>query len=77
MIIASVTIYQCDHCEKTFAVKNDADFETFSQTWESSLFSDFCPDCKNKPEAVEQTKEDYERILQVAGELEKPAGLQV
>ncbi len=77
MILASVTIYECDKCKKTFAVKSDEDWNVLASTWHVGIIHDFCSECKTTPQFRAQMREDFDRLLLIADELENPAGLQI
>lgn len=48
MILATVSVIECDGCKKITALKTDAEWEKYETEWSDSLLHQFCPDCKIK-----------------------------
>lgn len=66
MILATVTLYQCDECALIVAVKSDEDFDKFEQTWYAGLRSDFCPKCRYLIKTQARILRDEQTILGLA-----------
>lgn len=62
MILAAVTIYQCDNCTTIVCLQTDEDWTDFELMWHDGLKYQFCPECKDKIEAAERIQEDFDHI---------------
>lgn len=49
MILAVITIYQCDDCGSVLVLKDDADYERFDEQWYDGVAYSFCRLCRAKP----------------------------
>lgn len=49
---ATFVLMKCDgnDCKSQIGLSTDAHWENFENTWYAGVFSQFCPNCKDKPE---------------------------
>lgn len=65
MILAVVSVIECDGCGKVIALKNDEEWENYDSEWIDSLMHQYCADCKDEPEHLALIEADRKRIVQI------------
>ncbi|MBX7170177.1 MAG: hypothetical protein K1X72_04415 [Pyrinomonadaceae bacterium] len=74
-ILKTVTVYQCDECQKVTTVKSNEEFKQFEAEWHSSINYDFCPPCQMKDTTQARIIEDNNNLAAIDGkfaEIENP-----
>lgn len=71
MILADITLFQCDECSAIICLRNDEEWARFVRDWHGGIEFQFCPACRLKVETlVRRTKDNWraEKTLQVVME---------
>lgn len=58
MILAAITVVQCDNCPEIESLKTESDVEAFEKKWHDGILFHFCPNCRNKYETQERVVRD-------------------
>lgn len=77
MILATVIQCDGDGCDKVVCLKIDDEWNELDATWQNGLLHQFCPDCKNSPEAKTALAMEAESIGNFAALADVPAFAQV
>jgi hypothetical protein len=65
MILAMITVYQCEDCPQVMICRHDIDYEIYEATWFDGLKFQFCPICRFKPQAEDRIEEDRQRVRSI------------
>ena len=66
MILAMITVYQCEDCGRVAVLRHQIEYDVFEETWFNGLKYQFCANCRFKPQAEDRIAEDLERVRTVA-----------
>lgn len=58
MILAVVTLFQCDECRQIICLRDDAEWISFARDWHGGFEFQFCPECRRKPETLIRQAKD-------------------
>lgn len=66
MIVAMITVYQCEDCPRVVVLREQIEYDTFELGWFNGLKYQFCPNCRCQPAAAERIAEDHDRARKIA-----------
>jgi hypothetical protein len=66
MILAMITVYQCEDCPRVAICRHQVEYDTYETTWFDGLRYQFCPNCRFKPQAEDRIAEDQQRTRTIA-----------
>lgn len=52
MVLACITLFQCDECTRIVCLRDDAEWAKFALEWHSGFEFQFCPVCAAKTETL-------------------------
>ncbi|MCC7308297.1 MAG: hypothetical protein IT173_12080 [Acidobacteria bacterium] len=67
-MIADIAIFQCDHCGKYAACRDDASWTQFEADWHEGVTRHYCPACRIIPDIAAAILSDDVRFKQAIKE---------
>lgn len=58
MILAVITVMQCEDCPTTRVLQHVSEYEQIAETWHNGSKYHFCPRCRFRPQAEDRIAED-------------------
>lgn len=66
MILATITVIQCEDCSATKILQHDVEWQIFEDSWSSGVRYQFCPTCRIRPHAEDRIAEEQQMKADIA-----------